>query len=389
MRRKVIGKLFLTTILFIFLLSAISAAVTLAQNTCDIVASGECTGTGYNILMGISSTTNAHGQSWGQSPAYADVLCCNFGTASPNCDGTHSIIKLSSATNAHAESALQTNYGTSVCFGDLQCIDTITSCSTDYPIAMLSLSSATNAHIGKFVDYPVKICCKGSLTSLCSFTDAYWGIDNTITTPEATKGAIASLSVIGTSSCASKEASITVYKKGLLGGTAIDSAYQPLGISFDSEGKAVGSWDTINSELNGVYYFVANIINVGVATRQSNDLTIKNSDNYASVSTCEDYQNQADCQNDGTLAKVAGKEIEDVQGAGFCDEISHHCYCSWDNNQPSGKKCAPTWNQMRETGCGNGIQETGEQCDDGNTVNGDGCSSICTFEGTTGPCQTG
>lgn len=30
--------------------------------------------------------------------------------------------------------------------------------------------------------------------------------------------------------------------------------------------------------------------------------------------------------------------------------------------------------------CGNGILETGEQCDDGNTLNGDGCSSSCLIE---------
>ncbi len=32
--------------------------------------------------------------------------------------------------------------------------------------------------------------------------------------------------------------------------------------------------------------------------------------------------------------------------------------------------------------CGNGIVEpdNGEQCDDGNTMDGDGCSSICTYE---------
>jgi len=31
--------------------------------------------------------------------------------------------------------------------------------------------------------------------------------------------------------------------------------------------------------------------------------------------------------------------------------------------------------------CGDGIPQTGEQCDDGNTVDGDGCSSTCTIEG--------
>ena len=30
--------------------------------------------------------------------------------------------------------------------------------------------------------------------------------------------------------------------------------------------------------------------------------------------------------------------------------------------------------------CGNGIVDAGEQCDDGNTANGDGCSALCTIE---------
>lgn len=30
--------------------------------------------------------------------------------------------------------------------------------------------------------------------------------------------------------------------------------------------------------------------------------------------------------------------------------------------------------------CGNGVVDTGEQCDDGNTVNGDACSAVCQYE---------
>ena len=30
--------------------------------------------------------------------------------------------------------------------------------------------------------------------------------------------------------------------------------------------------------------------------------------------------------------------------------------------------------------CGNGVLDTGEQCDDENTMDGDGCSSTCTTE---------
>jgi cysteine-rich repeat protein len=30
--------------------------------------------------------------------------------------------------------------------------------------------------------------------------------------------------------------------------------------------------------------------------------------------------------------------------------------------------------------CGNGVIEPGEQCDDGNTIGGDGCSSTCQWQ---------
>lgn len=39
--------------------------------------------------------------------------------------------------------------------------------------------------------------------------------------------------------------------------------------------------------------------------------------------------------------------------------------------------------------CGNSSIETGEQCDDGNTTNGDGCSSTCQLEGYGGYCGDG
>ena len=46
-------------------------------------------------------------------------------------------------------------------------------------------------------------------------------------------------------------------------------------------------------------------------------------------------------------------------------------------------------NIQKTTVCGNGITETGEECDDGNTINGDGCSSTCTTETSTYAPSTG
>jgi cysteine-rich repeat protein len=40
----------------------------------------------------------------------------------------------------------------------------------------------------------------------------------------------------------------------------------------------------------------------------------------------------------------------------------------------------PTATQLGEAVCGNGIQESGEQCDDGNLWGGDGCAANCTHE---------
>jgi len=49
-----------------------------------------------------------------------------------------------------------------------------------------------------------------------------------------------------------------------------------------------------------------------------------------------------------------------------------------DGNKVSGDGCSSTC--TIEPVCGNGILQTGEACDDGNKLSGDGCSSTCTIE---------
>ncbi len=41
------------------------------------------------------------------------------------------------------------------------------------------------------------------------------------------------------------------------------------------------------------------------------------------------------------------------------------------------------------SGCGDGVIDPGEQCDDGNTLDGDCCSSSCQYEADLGPCDDG
>lgn len=56
-----------------------------------------------------------------------------------------------------------------------------------------------------------------------------------------------------------------------------------------------------------------------------------------------------------------------------------------DGNTVNGDGCSGTC-QAEGAVCGNGILQAGEQCDDGNTVNGDGCSSACLLESVSPTC---
>jgi len=66
-----------------------------------------------------------------------------------------------------------------------------------------------------------------------------------------------------------------------------------------------------------------------------------------------------------------GNSITDTAQSEQCD----------DGNTANGDRCSSTC-QLEQIApvCGNSAVETGEQCDDGNTTNGDGCSSACQTE---------
>ncbi len=58
-----------------------------------------------------------------------------------------------------------------------------------------------------------------------------------------------------------------------------------------------------------------------------------------------------------------------------------------DGNNIDGDGCSA--NCTVEAFCGDGTLDPGEQCDDGNTVNGDGCSALCSNEGGGEGCTPG
>ncbi len=395
MKKECIAKLFFTLVIFIFLLSLISAV---PEGTCAIVLKDQCTNdltNGY-IVMGLSAPTDAHGALPSSIPSnYNYVLCCG-GKGSKICDGSNKIIGLSSSTNAHAEEPASTIYPSldNVCYGDLSCVGGTDSCGTgvnlNYPISILSLSDVTNSHIFPSNFQSIKICCKGTLTYTCSLRSAYWG------TSEAVKGAEEQIKVTGSGSeCAGEEISLTVKKRGLLGidTTVVDSLI-PTHITFDSTGTASGTWDTSNTAIGDKYYFIATLTSDTSKTKQSNnDLTILDPAYCAEISNCGGYLDQNGCQNDAAMCNVA-KDSQTDPGI-ICNGAGKNadCSCAWaDPATPTtDPKCKPVWSPVQSTGCGNNIVETGEQCDLGslNGQPGSGCSSTCTLVGTPGPCGAG
>jgi MYXO-CTERM domain-containing protein len=68
--------------------------------------------------------------------------------------------------------------------------------------------------------------------------------------------------------------------------------------------------------------------------------------------------------------------------SGFCDSTSNNCACDTNVDCPAGQLCSttPNPNICVPPGCGNAILEAGEGCEDGNTVDGDGCNAACRRE---------
>jgi cysteine-rich repeat protein len=372
MKKKGIEKFVFILVLLIFLASVVSAV---PVRTCEIVLRENCNGAGDNIVMGLSSTTNAHGQKTGTFPY---VLCCGFGEGTTTCSETNKIIGISSTANAHAETPSQTTYTNKICYENLVCTSTTeTTCPTSSPLGVLSLSSSTNAHIGPYTgtgSYATKICCSGNLLGRCELSSASW--DDT----QAISGRATGLKVIGSGTqCAGQEVSIQIKKLGCVAGicTRIGATNvgEPISVIFGSTGISVANWDTDGTNAGEKYYFVAT--KSGDTENSAGDLIIVNANTCEAITTCGGYTTRANCENDASLCDVAVTDIEGTHGSGYCSTSGISCECTWDT---TNSVCKSNYGSNSNPSCGNGLAETGEECDDGNIINGDGCSSSCRNE---------
>ena len=112
------------------------------------------------------------------------------------------------------------------------------------------------------------------------------------------------------------------------------------------------------------------------------DKNVKNGDGCSSSCTVEPMYEcsvtggagsciKRGCGN-GTITPTSG-----YNNAELCDSVTG---CGNDCRPAQGYACDATGKKCTKGSCGDGIVQTGEQCDDGNLGGGDGCSPTCTIE---------
>lgn len=378
MKKGVVGKLTFAVIFLIFLSAGVFAAPP-APGTCKIVQRSECVASAGNIIIiGLSAATNAHGE-YPDTGAYPYVLCCSFGAGNTNCTGGtpgNTIIGLSSASNAHAQSPLQTTYMNRVCYEDLKCITTTSSCNETRPIRpmeMISISDETNAHMGSINDYATKICCGSAAFQQCSLDSARWSIDKAI------EGQKVRLEILGSGAeCNGLKASFEVKEEDV--GSSSPVSTNPLDVSFNGD-TATGMW-IAEWQDDGVaggdpeYSFIGTLVRNPPLTIKSSAplLTVSKvvkEDYCAEKETCSDYTIEEECESDDSLCNLAESSgLPEVD----CNEEDILCGCSWSNETGS---CDFSWSEIAdcgspETGCKYGCtlcsnDETGNYCSTGSS----------------------
>jgi hypothetical protein len=140
------------------------------------VSAQVCGGNQDDVILKLSGPNNAHGETWNYNPptaAYTQGICFSqlFPFYSPPsaphaCDTppgggtpTNLVLRLSASTNAHGQTPQFTPVGSyiDVCYGGLSCTGR-TNCQSG-ETEVLSLFASNNSHLGTAGTYTTKICC--------------------------------------------------------------------------------------------------------------------------------------------------------------------------------------------------------------------------------------
>jgi len=144
------------------------------------------------VALRLSGADNAHAELASQTTANYDdnVVCCGGISGLNNlCADNHVVIlNLSKATNAHGEQNTYSNYAHQACLqvptgGRLEIAYQNDNCD-GYQTSLASMHDSTNAHLGNYNAYPIKICANG------------WGAGNLFTSFVNSAGIIISNPVV-------------------------------------------------------------------------------------------------------------------------------------------------------------------------------------------------
>lgn len=236
-------------------------------------------------ILKLYSTNNSHAEMWNAPPG-ANVRICydqifgspyisqsNLPYATPH-DPTpnNTVVRLSTAVNAHAQVPSLSSYLARVTYGNLICRNTTGSCNiSSGEREVVRLSSETNAHlaVAGTSGYPIAICCKPNSISAGSIGQVYWGNGNGDSI---------------TNTCVNKTI-YAVVKNGLSAGTPLnisiyldassDSLVNSSIISADGTGTDLFAWaipDNAMSGDNSQFYFRASATGT---TNTSSDINTK------------------------------------------------------------------------------------------------------------------
>jgi hypothetical protein len=135
--------------------------------TCSVKAS--CAGLGEVAVFRMSSLTNAHAET-AAGTTYGNIVCCSGVTGlTASCAVSHTtVLRLWAATNAHVARASETSYTTEACLSAPSTTITCqygSSCDAGAGyvcLATMSGAGVTNAHVADCDgtnDYATKVCC--------------------------------------------------------------------------------------------------------------------------------------------------------------------------------------------------------------------------------------
>ena len=143
----------------------------------------------------------------------------------------------------------------------------------------------------------------------------------------------------------------------------------------------------ISGEIPRFIVILSIIILIGTAVSNQGfaDTRISTGNN---VSTCRESDGGNDIFNRSVTKGLDRNSGKIIAKADFCSAgklTEYYCNDSYVESQIYGPgegcgKCTAGYCTV----CGNGIRERGERCDDGNTIDGDGCSSTCKRENLCG-----